>query len=138
MIYFVLNPLNNAVKIGRASLPMAKVANLRKQCGGVDFSLMGVIPAENDKLLEYQLEKRFKASRLGYGWFSLNETLKDYINRHAVEYHEPADKWKTVRLPVTLYNWLSQHKEETGVPIATAVRIAVEKYKHTNGSKKLE
>lgn len=128
MIYFVKNPLNDTVKISRSPLPLARVQALSKQCG-IDLILLGVIHSDNDKLLEYQLDEEFNYTQLGYGWFVLSDELQAYIDKHAVEYEDPVRKWRTVRVPTNLYDWLGEHKQKTGIPIATAVRKAIHQYK---------
>lgn len=128
MLYFVRNPLNNTVKISRSPLPLARVQALSKQCG-IELELLGVIHTDNDKLLEYQLDQEFDYSQLGYGWFVLSDELQAYINEHAVEYQDPIQKWRTVRIPTILYEWLSEHKRITHIPIATIVKIAIQQYR---------
>ncbi len=128
MLYFVQNPLNNTVKISRSPLPLARVQTLSRQCG-IELKLLGVIHADNDKLLEYQLDQEFDYSQLGYGWFVLSDELQAYIDKHAVEYEDPIKKWRTVRIPTALYDWLTEHKGFNHVPIATTVKLAILQYK---------
>lgn len=128
MIYFVRNPLNETVKISRSPLPLVRVQTLSKQCG-IELELLGVIHTDNDKLLEHQLSQEFNHYQLRYGWFTLNGELQTYIEKHAVEYQDPIQKWRTVRIPTILYEWLGEHKRITHIPIATIVKIAIQQYR---------
>jgi len=128
VIYFIKNPLNDTVKISRSPLPLARVRALSKQCG-IDLILLGVIHPDNDKLLEYQLDEKFNYSQLGYGWFVLNDDLQAYIDKHAVEYKDPIKQWRTVRVPISLYEWLTEHKGKTGIPITTIVTKAIQQFR---------
>lgn len=131
-IYFIHNPLNNTVRISISKQVSTRLATLRSH-SGIALTLLGTIDHSGEREIARGLHYKFREYRTIGEWFEVTDELNDYIQENAQPTpKEPAD-WKTVRLPNSLYTWLSQHKEKTGTPIATAVKIAVNQYKEKLG-----
>lgn len=77
-IYFIQNPADNTVKIGRSCNPEGRFRQLQ---GGSahELKMLFVFKANLDK--EIDLHDRFKKDRMGGEWFKFSDEILDYIDK---------------------------------------------------------
>lgn len=71
-VYFVIEPTNNAIKIGRSSQIRKRLGQL--QTGNVDeLELMGWITPSDDKKVERSLHQKYANHRVRGEWFAISQ-----------------------------------------------------------------
>lgn len=123
-VYFIYNPLNHRVRIGR-SKQVKHLLNTLRMNSGVDMELMGVIADDTE---ETNLHVLFRDNHVRGEWYELTKEMETHIRNSAVDPATLESPWTTVRLPQSLYNQLVAEREKTGMPASTAVRVAIERY----------
>lgn len=123
-VFFIHNPLNHSIRIGKSKQVKNLLNNLRMN-SGIDMELLGVIADENELI---RLCTQFSANHLKGEWYTLTDEMEVFINDNAVDPVTLESPWSSIRVPQILYNKLVVHREETAVPVATAARIAIEAY----------
>lgn len=123
-VYFIRNPLNHSVRIGKSKQVKNLLNNLRMN-SGVGMELLGVIADESELI---QLHTQFGANHLRGEWYTLTDEMEVFINDNAVDPITLESPWSSIRVPQILYNRLVAHREQSAIPVATAARIAIEAY----------
>ena len=123
-VYFIYNPLNRQVRVG-TSKQVRNLLNTLRMNSGVDMELLGVIADDAETI---NLHALFRDDHVRGEWYELTEKMEAHIKSNAVDPSTLDSPWSTVRLPQILYDKLVEEREKTGMPAATAVRVAVEQY----------
>ncbi len=77
LVYFILNPVADLVKIGISEDPAVRLVALQANTPH-RLSLLGVVPGGAEK--EKELHKQFANLRVRGEWFSFDTELKEFIN----------------------------------------------------------
>lgn len=125
-IYFIYNPLNELVRIGRSKQVKQLLSSL-KMNSGIEMELLGVIVGGAAE--EKKLHQRYQEDHVRGEWYRLTEEIEVDINNDAVDINTlEASPWSTVRVPQLLYDRLVALRERTGIPVSTAAKLAIEQY----------
>lgn len=100
MIYFLHEPIDNAVKIGKTQDDKLMIRVSAIQIGNHrELKLLGVCEGYTKK--EKELHKQFKHLSIRGEWFKYENELKEYIENNTEQYINPNDKFpKTLELCV--------------------------------------
>lgn len=77
LIYFMLDPHQNAVKIGKTDRPLARLAELRHEHGSQIFSLLWLVMPSS---FEAHLHGRFAVDHLHGEWFRYSPSIQQFLD----------------------------------------------------------
>lgn len=81
-IYFIFDPRQKAVKIGKTDRPLARLVELREQYGEQLTPLLWLI---RPSTFEPQLHRHFAAYHLNGEWFAYSDPIRQYISDRLAE-----------------------------------------------------
>lgn len=79
LVYFIEDPITNAVKIGYSSSLSSRLRALKGMYRNPLLRVVGVLPGGRD--LEEELHARFSDLNDGGEWFSLTPSLREFIDK---------------------------------------------------------
>ena len=77
LIYFILDPDQNAVKIGKTDRPLGRLAELRHEHGSQLFPLLWLVMPSS---FEAHLHERFAVDHLHGEWFRYSPSIQDFLD----------------------------------------------------------